>query len=103
MRLRVKHPMDTGLAKDNTPAFFIEKFDIKGKSGDPLATLEMFEPVSEDPTLTLELKLPASEGEIDVDGRDNNGSIYRSIVPVPFNDSSVRRTAIDRALAPAKS
>lgn len=88
IRLRVKHPMDTGLAKDNTPAFFIEQVDIKGKLGDPLATLEMFEPVSEDPTLTLELKLPASEGEINVDGRDNNGSIYRSIVPVPFNDSS---------------
>ncbi len=93
MRLRVKHPMDTGLAKDNTPAYFIEKFDIKGKSGEPLATLEMFEPVSEDPTVTLELMLPAPESEINVDGRDNNGSIYRSTVPVPWNNSDARPSA----------
>lgn len=87
MRLRVKHPMDTGLAKDNTPAFYIERLDIKGKDGDPLAALEMFEPVSEDPTVTLEVKVPASDASLNVDGRDNNGTIYRSVVPIPFNES----------------
>lgn len=87
LRLRVKHPMDTGLAKDNTPAFFIERLEVKGKKGDPLATLELFEPVSEDPAVTIDVTVPATEGEINVDGRDNNGNIYRSIIPVPFNGS----------------
>ncbi len=95
LRLRVKHPMDTGLAKDNTPAFYIERLDVKATDGGPLATLELFEPVSEDPTLTLELKVPAAEGAINVDGRDNNGTIYRSVVPIPFNDS--RAPAVSRA------
>lgn len=87
MRLRVKHPMDTGLAKDNTPAFYIERLDVKGKDGDPLAALEMFEPVSEDPTVTLEVNVPPADASLTVDGRDNNGTIYRSVVPIPFNDS----------------
>jgi sulfur-oxidizing protein SoxY len=89
MRLRVKHPMDTGLAKDNTPAFFIERLDIKGKDGDPLATLELFEPVAENPTVTLDLKVPASDGAVTIDGRDNNGNFYRSTIPVPFDGSAL--------------
>ena len=89
LRFRVRHPMDTGLAKDNTPAFFIEKFDIKGAGGDPLASLEMFEPVSEDPTVTMELKVPPSDASVNIDGRDNNGTIYRSTVPVPWNESAI--------------
>ena len=89
MRLRVKHPMDTGLAKDNTPAFFIERLDVKNKEGAPLATLEMFEPVSEDPTVTLDIKIPPSEGSFVIDGRDNNGNVYRSTIPVPFDGSAL--------------
>lgn len=91
LRMRIRHPMDTGLAKDNTPAFFIEKFDVKGASGDPLATLELFEPVSEDPTMTLSVKPAASDASINVDGRDNNGNIYRSVVPAPWNQSALGR------------
>lgn len=86
-RLRVRHPMDTGLAKDNTPAYFIERFDVKSASGDPLATLDLFEPVAEDPTLTLLLRVPASDGAIDVEGRDNNGGTYRSTIPAPWRQS----------------
>lgn len=89
MRLRVRHPMDTGLAKDNTPAFFIERMDVKDKDGAPLATLEMFEPVSEDPTVTLDVKIPPSDGSLTIDGRDNNGNIYRSTIPVPFDGSAL--------------
>jgi sulfur-oxidizing protein SoxY len=81
--------MDTGLAKDNTPAFFIERLDIKGKDGDPLATLELFEPVAENPTVTLDLKVPASDGAVTIDGRDNNGNFYRSTIPVPFDGSAL--------------
>jgi len=89
LRLRVRHPMDTGLAKDNTPAFFIEKLDVKGAGGEPLATIELFEPVSEDPTLTLSVKPQATDASVSVDGRDNNGNIYRSVVPASWNQSAL--------------
>ena len=89
LRLRVRHPMDTGLAKDNTPAFFIEKLDVKGSGGDALATVEMYEPVSEDPTMTLSIKPEATDASVSVDGRDNNGNIYRSVVPAPWNQSAL--------------
>lgn len=89
LRLRLRHPMDTGLAKDNTPAFYIEKLDVKGSAGDDLATVEMFEPVAEDPTLTISIKPKATDASVTVDGRDNNGNIYRSVVPAPFNQSAL--------------
>ena len=86
-RLRVRHPMDTGLAKDNTPAYFIERLEVKSSAGDPLATLELFEPVSEDPTLTLLLRVPTSDSAVDIEGRDNNGEIYRSTLPASWRQS----------------
>ena len=89
LRLRVRHPMDTGLAKNGTPAFYIEKFEMKSGSGDPLAVIEMFEPVSEDPMLTLVLRPKATDASVSVDGRDNNGTIYRSVVPLPWNQSAL--------------
>jgi sulfur-oxidizing protein SoxY len=92
VRLRVRHPMDTGLAKDNTPAFFIETLEVRSPSGDPLARLEIFEPVSEDPTVTLIMRLPASDASIQFEGRDNNGAIYKSLLPVPSHQSAVRST-----------
>ena len=86
-RVRVRHPMDTGLAKDNTPAYFIEHVDVRGSAGEPLATLEMFEPVAEDPTLTLLLRLSPSDNAIDIDSRDNNGGTYRSRLPAPWRQN----------------
>lgn len=86
LRFRIRHPMDTGLAKDNTPAFYIEKFDFKSGTGASLGTLEMFEPVSEDPTVTMELKVPATDASINIDGRDNNGTIFRSTVRTPWDE-----------------
>jgi sulfur-oxidizing protein SoxY len=87
VRLRLRHPMDTGLAKDNTPAYYIEKMELRGSSGEALAELEMFEPVSEDPTLTLLLRLAQSDSGIDVKGRDNNGGVYKSTVPASWKQS----------------
>ena len=93
LRMRIRHPMDTGLAKDGTPAFFIEKFDVKGSGGDALGTLEMFEPVSEDPMVTLIVKPAATDASVMIDGRDNNGNIYRSVVPAPWNQSALDNVA----------
>lgn len=82
VRLRVRHPMDTGLARNNNPAYFIEKLQVRTTGGEPLATLEMFEPISEDPTITLMPRLPIADTNVDIEGRDNNGGIYRSTIPV---------------------
>lgn len=84
LRFKVRHPMDTGLAKDGTPAFFIEKVEMRDAGGEGLATLELFEPVSEDPTMTVMVRLPQMEGGVKVDGRDNNGGVFRSVVPAPL-------------------
>lgn len=89
LRLRVKHPMDTGLARDNTPAFFIERLRVTDQAGADFGTLHLFEPVSEDPTLTLRLNVAPSNGSIVIDGRDNNGAILRSVVPSPWKQSSL--------------
>jgi len=81
LRLRMRHPMDTGLAKDGTPAFYIERVDVKDPDGANLATLEMFEPVSEDPTLTLLVNLAPAAAAVTVDGRDTAGGIFRATIP----------------------
>ena len=81
LRLRMRHPMDTGLAKDGTPPFFIERLDMKDPSGAPLTSVEFFEPVSEDPTITLLLNLAPTASAVTVDGRDNSGQIFRASVP----------------------
>lgn len=80
LRLRVRHPTDTGLDRKN-PAYFIEKLDVRSGGGDPLATLEMFEPVSEDPTFTLMPQLKPADASIETEARDNNGAVYRSTLP----------------------
>lgn len=81
LRLRIRHPMDTGLAKDNTPAYFIETLDARGPGGEPLARLELHEPVAEDPVLTLIVGLPAGAPRVDVEAHDNNGGLFRGSVP----------------------
>lgn len=91
VRLRVRHPMDTGLATDNTPAFFVETLKVRANEGAALADIEMFEPVSEDPTLTLLLRLPASASTVDLEARDNNGGLFKSSVPAPWRQSQVKQ------------
>lgn len=87
VRLRLRHPMDTGLARDNTPAFFVETLHMSGSNGEPLARVEMSEPVSEDPTLTLQVRLPLADTAVNVDGRDNSGSEFRSKIPASWKQS----------------
>lgn len=88
-RFRIRHPMDTGLARDNTPAYYIDSVKLKSSSGVPLATLEMFEPMSEDPTVTLMVPLAATDSAIDIEGRDIGGGTYRSQISAPGRQSSI--------------
>ncbi len=97
VRLRVQHPMDTGLAKDNTPVFIIEELDIRGSSGEGLATVEMHEPVSENPTLTMMLRLPGRDSSVEVRGRDNNGTTYRSTIPAGWDQSALGGAGVSGA------
>ncbi len=87
VRFRVRHPMDTGLARDNTPAYFIEKLNMRASDGQSLAEVEIREPVSEDPTFTMIVRLPVSDKALTIDGRDNNGADYRSVIPVAWRQS----------------
>ena len=87
VRMRIRHPMDTGLTLDNIPAFYIEKVHMRSTSGAILASLDMREPVSEDPTLTLLVHQPATDTDLHVEGRDTGGNMYSSKIPALWNQS----------------
>ena len=70
LRMRVMHPMDTGLVA-GIPAFYIEELELRDAAGELATELWLYEPVAENPVLTLDL--PGS-GRFTVSGRDNNGN-----------------------------
>jgi len=88
LRVRVQHPMDTGLA-DGIPAFFIETLDIKSTEGRMFGRLQIQEPVSENPAFTLMPKLKSSDSSVVVDGRDIEGNNFRAVVPAPARSSQL--------------
>ncbi len=72
LRLRVMHPMDTGLVA-GIPAFFLETLELRDDSGDTVWRLYLREPVSENPIFTFEL--PAElQRRMRLLGHDNNGN-----------------------------
>lgn len=72
LRLRVMHPMDTGLVA-GIPSFHIEHLELRDSQDRLKWRLALFEPVSENPLLTLELGAQAT-GPWQLLGRDNNGN-----------------------------
>lgn len=73
VRLRVVHPMDTGLVA-GIPAFHIEEIVFRDAAGKLLMRLQTFEPVSENPVFTLNRGDVA--GPVEARGRDNNGNLF---------------------------
>ena len=71
LRIKVMHPMDTGLAP-GIPAFYIEQMTLSDKDGKQLARLEVYEPISENPMLSLGVD---KHEYLKINGRDNNGNI----------------------------
>ena len=71
LRLQVMHPMDTGLA-EGIPAFYLERLEVSDVTGKPYASLELFEPVSENPYFTLDIN--AGGRPLRLSGRDLNGN-----------------------------
>lgn len=72
LRLRVMHPMDTGLV-GGIPSFHLETLTLQDTQGQTLWRLTLHEPVSENPLLTLELG-DGARGPWRLSGRDNNGN-----------------------------
>ncbi|MCK6376029.1 MAG: quinoprotein dehydrogenase-associated SoxYZ-like carrier [Zoogloea sp.] len=73
VRLRIIHPMDTGLMA-GVPAFHLEEVVLKDAAGKRLMRLEISQPVSENPVFTL--NRGAVQGSLMVSGRDNNGNMF---------------------------
>jgi sulfur-oxidizing protein SoxY len=78
VRLRLMHPMDTGLVS-GVPAFHIERIELTDTGGTRWLRLDMFEPVSENPVLSFELPSPP-KGALQVSGRDNNGNRIEAVL-----------------------
>lgn len=70
LKLRVMHPMDTGLAA-GIPVFHIEHLQVLDAQDRELAYLKAYEPVSENPVLSLDLR---HRGPVRVVGRDIQGN-----------------------------
>nr|WP_293242213.1 quinoprotein dehydrogenase-associated SoxYZ-like carrier [Panacagrimonas sp.] len=70
LKLRVMHPMDTGLAS-GIPVFHIESLQVLDAKGRELARVLTYEPVSENPVLSLDLE---GKGPVRIVGRDIQGN-----------------------------
>jgi sulfur-oxidizing protein SoxY len=72
LRLKVMHPMDTGLVS-GIPAFFVSKLSVRDADNKELARLSTFEPVSENPVFSFDFATPP-RGPLTISGTDNNGN-----------------------------
>jgi sulfur-oxidizing protein SoxY len=72
LRLRVMHPMDTGLV-GGVPAFFVNKLSVRDADGRELARVLTFEPVSENPVFSFDFAA-SPRAPLSISGTDNNGN-----------------------------
>lgn len=72
LRLRVMHPMDTGLV-NGIPAFHLARLSVRDAADRELLRLQTFEPVSENPVLSFDFAKPPP-GPLRIVGVDNNGN-----------------------------
>lgn len=82
MTIRMQHPMDTGLAA-GIPAFFMNKITVRDAAGEELAELDLYEPVSENPTITIKPKVGYAEETLSVLARDTEGNEFGFPLTVP--------------------
>jgi sulfur-oxidizing protein SoxY len=78
LRLRVMHPMDTGLV-GGIPAFFVSRLALRDGTGLDLLRLQTYEPVSENPVFSFDFDV-APAGPLRIVGADNNGNRIDSVV-----------------------
>jgi len=72
LRLRVMHPMDTGLV-GGIPAFYVNRLSLRDAAGRELMRLNAFEPISENPVFSFDFA-GAPKGRLQLVGTDNNGN-----------------------------
>ena len=72
LRLRVMHPMDTGLV-GGIPAFYLNRLQVNSSKGEALLKLDLFEPVSENPVFSFDFA-NRIDGPLVLTGADNNGN-----------------------------
>jgi sulfur-oxidizing protein SoxY len=78
LRLRVMHPMDTGLV-GGIPAFHLTRLSLRDATGRELLRLQTHEPISENPVFSFDF-VERPSGPLRLLGTDNNGNrIDRSI------------------------
>ncbi len=82
MTLRMRHPMDTGLAA-GIPAFYLNELAVRNDAGKLIAELDLYEPVSENPTLTLKPRVGPEESILHVSSRDTEGNTFSFPLDVP--------------------
>ena len=72
LRVRIMHPMDTGLV-NGIPAFFVSRLAVRDGQDRELLRIQTFEPVSENPVFSFEF-VKAPPGPLRIVGVDNNGN-----------------------------
>lgn len=82
LSVRLRHPMDTGLAP-GIPVFYMNQIEVTSPAGEKLANIEMYEPISENPTLTLKPLITDKIDELLVYARDTEANEFRYTLPVP--------------------
>ncbi len=82
MTLRMRHPMDTGLAA-GIPAFYMNELEVKNNAGEIVAQLDLFEPVSENPTFTLRPRVGNEAETLHVSTRDTEGNTFNFPLSIP--------------------
>ena len=81
LRLRIMHPMDTGLV-NGIPAFFVSRLSVRDARDHELLRIQTFEPVSENPVFSFDFAKPP-EGPLRIIGIDNNGNRINSVIDGP--------------------
>ncbi len=87
MTMRMRHPMDTGLAV-GIPAFYLNELEVKNSAGELVASLELFEPVSENPTFTLRPQVGIEADTLSVSTRDTEGNLVDFALSIPAASDS---------------
>lgn len=72
LRVRVIHPMDTGLAS-GIPAFYMDHMVVRNAAGTDLAILDTYEPLAENPIISFDLR---DVGPVRIDGHDIQGDVF---------------------------
>jgi sulfur-oxidizing protein SoxY len=79
LRLRIMHPMDTGLVS-GIPAFYLSRLSLRDAQQRELLRLQTFEPLSENPVLSFDFR-PPPPGPLRLVGTDNNGNRIDTVLP----------------------